>query len=83
MQRNYPEIRFIASIIAFLGYCPFPEATNLAERIILFRTRQGLSQRKLAEKLGIDLSTDTSWETGRHRPSESHIKILERIGILG
>jgi len=81
-QRNQPELRFIAPIIEFLGYSPFPEPADLPGRIILFRTRQGLSQERFASKLGIDPSTLAGWETGRHSPTAASLALLREAGIL-
>ena len=67
-QRNQPEIWFIAPIIGFLGYCPFPEPIGLPERLSFFRKRQGLSQKVFARTLGIHPATLGGWETGRHQP---------------
>lgn len=64
-QEKYePEIRFFPAILAFLGYDPSPEPVTLGERIQAARRRQGISQRELARRLGIDPSTVTAWEAG-------------------
>jgi transcriptional regulator with XRE-family HTH domain len=63
-QRREPEIRFIARIIEFLGYDPIPEPESFPEKLKAYRLRLGLSQRKLAAKLGIDPSTVQGWEKG-------------------
>jgi transcriptional regulator with XRE-family HTH domain len=78
-QRNTPEIRFIALIIKFLGYDPIPEPESFPERLKVYRLRLGSSQRKLAARFGIDPGTIGGWETGRHRPSGPHLKLIVRI----
>jgi DNA-binding transcriptional regulator YiaG len=80
-QRTAPEIRYMPEIIKFLGYDPLPQPTDLKERIILFRTRQGLSQDEFARRLGIDPTTLVSWETGRHRPSRKSLELMARVGL--
>jgi transcriptional regulator with XRE-family HTH domain len=77
-QRNAPEIRFIAPIIEFLEYDPLPQPESFAERLKTYRLRLGLSQRKLAAKLGIDPGTLGSWERGRRKPSERYRELLAR-----
>ena len=67
------------AIIQFLGYDPQPPADPLSERLAATRKRLGLSQRKMAAKLGVDPCTVKGWEAGLHRPSD---KGLDLIGNL-
>jgi transcriptional regulator with XRE-family HTH domain len=55
-ERNaaVPAIRFIPAIIQFLGQDPLPPATAFPERLVIARRALGLSQRKMAESLGVD-----------------------------
>jgi transcriptional regulator with XRE-family HTH domain len=78
-QRTVPEIRFMPKIIEFLGYSPTPSETakTFQERLKALRTKLGLSQRKLAMKLGIDPGTLGSWERGRHRPTRRYRRTIE------
>jgi len=41
--------------------------------------RMGLSQRRLASKLGIDPGTIGHWERSRHQPLKKYIEMIERI----
>jgi DNA-binding transcriptional regulator YiaG len=41
--------------------------------------RMGLSQRKLAAKLGIDPGTIGGWESQRHKPPKIYRKLLAEI----
>ena len=77
-NRVAPALRFIPSIIEFLGYDPTGKinAQSLAEGLRAHRKRLGLSQKKLAALLGIDQSTLASWEKEKHRPTR---KSLQRI----
>ena len=54
-ERNatVPAIRYIPAIIRFLGYDPVPPAVSLPERLAAVRRVLGLSQRKMAEQLGV------------------------------
>lgn len=50
-------------------------------KIKLYREAAGMTQRELAEKLGVDASTVCYWEKGKNNPS---VKTLMKIaGILG
>jgi transcriptional regulator with XRE-family HTH domain len=60
--RSEPVLRFIPKILDFLGYDPRPRSESLADRIRAAREAQGLSQKILAERLGVDPSTVQKWE---------------------
>ena len=64
------------AIIRFLGFDPSPAANSLPERLVTARRALGLSQRKMAAKLGVDPTTHMGWEAGRHQPTW---KSLDRI----
>ena len=50
-------------------------------RIKKYRKERGLTQRKLADKLYISLSTMSSWEHGRHYPSiPDAVRLAETLG---
>jgi transcriptional regulator with XRE-family HTH domain len=76
-QRTLPEIRFIAPIIEFLGYDPFPEPETFPEKLKACRLRMGLSQRKLAAKLGIDPKTLGDWERARHKSGKKFRELID------
>src|ERR1700722_1179350 len=59
-----PEIRYMPDILNFLGYNPIPHAQTLPERLANARKALGLSQRTMAEKLGVDPATIKNWEAG-------------------
>lgn len=61
-------LKHVPAIVEFLGYVPFPEPTNLAERLRLYRKINGISRQELAEQLGADESTVWRWEAGLGRP---------------
>ena len=68
-ERNYrePVLHRLPAIAAFLGYDLEAPAANapLGVRIASRRRRLGLSQKRLAELLGIDEATVRKWERGR------------------
>jgi transcriptional regulator with XRE-family HTH domain len=74
-----PSIRYIPAILRFLGYDPQPPADSIPGRLAAARRALGLSQRKLAEKLGVDPATLQGWEAGRHQPTG---KSLDLIGSV-
>ena len=78
-ERNatIPEVRYMPGIIQFLGYNPLPAAISLSERLSTARRTLGLSQRKMAAKLGVDPATLMGWEAGRHQPSPKKLKLAE------
>jgi transcriptional regulator with XRE-family HTH domain len=79
-NRNTPRIRPLPKIIEFLGYQPCDKVCEtLSERIIKARQKLGLSQKKLACKIGIDPCTIRSWEKSKHKPSKSLLSILEEF----
>jgi len=70
-KRTSPQLRFIARIVAYLGYSPYqPQSDSLGKRILAHRRFLGLSQKELAWQLGLDPSTLGRWESGKGKPSE-------------
>jgi len=68
-ERNYhqPALHRLEAITTFLGYDPenVSDDAPLGLRIASRRRRLGLSQKRLAELLGIDEATVRKWERGR------------------
>lgn len=75
-----PAVRHIPAIIRFLGYDPLPPPNAYPERLATARRALGLSQRKMAERLGLDPATIKNWETGRHQPSGRSLAVI--AGVL-
>jgi transcriptional regulator with XRE-family HTH domain len=50
---SIPEVRYMPAIIQFLGYNPLTAASSLPECLVTARRALGLSQRKMAAKLGV------------------------------
>jgi DNA-binding transcriptional regulator YiaG len=74
-----PEIRYMPAIVQFLGYNPEPPASSLPECLVAARRALGLSQRKMAESMGVDPSSLLGWETGRHQPTERSLGLIGRV----
>jgi transcriptional regulator with XRE-family HTH domain len=68
-NRTSPSLRAIPKIIEFLGYIPYDiQEKTPGEELRLLRRTLGLSQEKLATKLGVDPSTLWRWEKGKRTP---------------
>jgi transcriptional regulator with XRE-family HTH domain len=74
-----PEVRYMPAIIQFLGYNPLPPASSLPERLASARRVLGLSQRKMAAKLGVDPATLMGWEAGRHQPTGKSLDLIGKV----
>lgn len=78
-ERNkvQPSLVQIPKIIEFLGRDPFEKsAEKMGDKIREYRRIHGLTQKKLAEQLGVDQTTLAGWEKGEHGPTK---KLLDKI----
>src|SRR5437867_235373 len=50
-----------------------------AERVRELRIRLGLTQRELAEELGVRQQTVSEWETGSYRPRGASLRVLRMV----
>lgn len=80
-NRTEPDLEFIPQIIDFLGYNPYEYIANLSlgERIIAYRQAHGLSQKALAQQLGIDPGTLGRWEKNESTPWEEKANVLNSL----
>ena len=76
---SLPAIRYLPAIIHFLGYDPQPSVDSFPDRLATARRTLGLSQRKMAEKLGVDPGALQGWEAGRNQPTGKSLDIIGRI----
>jgi len=68
-HRSQPTIKLIPKIIQFLGCIPFDIEANLSgDKIKLYRSIRGISQKKLASEIGIDTNTLARWEKNKGVP---------------
>ena len=65
LGRKEPKVSYLPRILSFLGYNPFGTGTTPGERLRNARRSQGLTQAKLARKLGIATCTLQRLEEGR------------------
>lgn len=56
-----------------------PEQIDTAELVKQIRSRLGLTQEKLAAKLGVAFPTVNRWENGRVRPSPLALRTLRDV----
>lgn len=78
-----PAVRCIPAIIKFLGYAPASSASSFPEQLVAARRALGLSQRKLASRLGVDPATVQGWEAGEHQPTAARLdEVMQIIGRL-
>ena len=81
-EANYisPQLRFIPTVIAFVGYDPNDtQSGSLGEGIVACRHSRGLSQKELAHCLGVDPGTLGKWERGGGQPAERLLLKLEDL----
>ncbi len=68
-NQTSPSLEKIPKIIKFLGYLPYDSTDkSLEQQITIARQVLGLSQKELANFLGVDPGTVRRWEKGRGRP---------------
>jgi transcriptional regulator with XRE-family HTH domain len=74
-----PVTRYIPAIIRFLGYDPLPSPDSLPERLRWVRRQLGLTQREMAERIGVDPCTLRDWEAGLHQPIRGSLEVIGRF----
>src|ERR1043166_3215176 len=52
-----PPVMMMPKVLGFLGSNPLPTPANFAERLVDYRTRHGLRQDELAQRLGVEPSS--------------------------
>ena len=78
-ENNYssPKLHYIPGIIKFLGYVPFnTHAKTFGERIVNKRRLLGITQKEMANRLGVDPSTLARWERNESRPMKKYLEKL-------
>jgi transcriptional regulator with XRE-family HTH domain len=82
-----PDIRYMPSIIDFLGYNPLREAKDCGERLVRYRTTLGMTQKAAAGQLGVDQGTLARWERGEREPQGAFLarvkRFLQNAGSIG
>lgn len=80
-ERNVraPYVYHVPAIVAFLGYAPYDPAWSLPERLRKAGEAVGLSQKTLAQALGVDEGTVARWERGRRSPGAALAKRIRSL----
>jgi len=65
--RSNPQLMYLPKIIEFLGYLPdccsgIPQLSN---PLFVYRVKEGITQRELAKRLGVDVTTVQAIERGK------------------
>jgi transcriptional regulator with XRE-family HTH domain len=76
-NESRPQVQFIPAIIKLLGYSPFPLPDLPGQRLVFYRQIHGLSQKRLAMRIGIDPKTIELCESGRRPLSKKLLKLFE------
>ena len=63
----------------FLDYNPFPRPASLGEELVLYLKFRGLSQKQMAQVLGVDPTTLARWERGQRLPSAKQMGRIQEL----
>ena len=77
-NRTIPRFRDMPAILKFLGYNPLPAPQTLSEQLLSYRRINGLSQRDMANSLGINPCTLSTLERGKrtNRGIKKKVKVF-------
>lgn len=79
-SRSIPQINYFPKIHRFLGYCPIKfKERKFSGRLKAYRWKNGLSYKRLGDKLGINGSTVRSWEMEKTVPSKIKCDEIEAL----
>ena len=78
-NKKRPSIRYLPSILGFLGFYPFKTPQTLADRLLACRRCLGLSRREMAQKLCVDEGTLARWEKGEARPTGKLLAVVREF----
>jgi len=79
-NRSSPSLYFLPKVIKFLGYNPYKDKPKtLGEKLLSYRKNLGMTQKELAQKLGVDPSTLARWERSEGRPSRRSLGAINKI----
>lgn len=80
-ERGYkmPQIYLLPKIINFIGYCPYDLEIPIAQKLVIWRSFNGLSQKRMAALLEIDPTTLAKWEQGKKKPNKNFWDLYQQI----
>jgi transcriptional regulator with XRE-family HTH domain len=67
-DKSLPSISRMPSIIRFVGFCPYDASLAFRDKVILWRSLNGVSQRYFASMIEVDQSSLARWERGTGGP---------------
>jgi transcriptional regulator with XRE-family HTH domain len=76
-NESKPQIQFIPAIIKFLSHNPIPLPDSPGQRLVFYRQTHGITQRALANRIGVDPKAIGLSERGRRPLSKKLRKLLE------
>jgi transcriptional regulator with XRE-family HTH domain len=77
--RTTPAVKYLPAIMEFLGYCPHQNARSFGDRLRLHRKHRGCTLDELAEMLGVDPGSVSSWETGERQPKGKYLEMIAKV----
>jgi transcriptional regulator with XRE-family HTH domain len=75
--KTEPPVTVMPAIVGFLGYRPYSEPVNLAERLTAARRLRGWTIKKAARELGVDVGTWGAWELKGSIPWKRYQRMVE------
>ena len=66
---SQPFLQALSEIINFIGFCPYDSSLPIFQKLIIWRSFNGISQKEMAELIGVDPSTLARWEQNKRIPS--------------
>ena len=78
-DQRRPAIQLMPRVLILLRPNPSATQKSLPERLLSARHALGLTQARLAEKLGVDRGTVGDWERGVRLPAEERLAEVEEF----
>jgi len=72
-NQTKPKVYLVPRIYDLLGYAPYEALGRFRDWLRQARRGLGLSRRKLAATLGMDVTTVDRWERGRGQPTDASL----------
>ncbi|MDR3405065.1 MAG: helix-turn-helix transcriptional regulator [Chthoniobacter sp.] len=76
---SLPRVNYLAGVVDFLGFDPFPKGDTMAHRLVNHRKALGITQKEFAKQLKVDPSTLARWERGERMPVGQFASKVENL----
>lgn len=76
-----PDIRSFPNVIDFIGYCPYDLALAASDKMIIWRSYNGLTQKEMAKLARIDPGTLSRIEKGKMESTKAKL-YMARVKTL-